>query len=997
MDGAGKPCYNAGKSPLDCLMKKLSLLSLLFLPMAGGVLYAQAPALPAPVADEAASHAPLQADPQLISGTLENGMRYLIRPTKEPAGQASMRLYVNTGSLNESEETKGISHFIEHMVFNGSRHFKRGELIPAMQKLGLGFGGDANAYTGLLQTVYMLDLPNLRPETVDFALTIMRDFADGATLTDDAIDHERGIIVSELKARDSESYRAGIAMLRHLVGGSRVPDYLPIGTEDVIRHCPYETIRQYYRDNYAPERLTFIISGDVDPQQAEEWVRQHFSSMEARPNPARPAIGSPSHLGPAYSLIPNAETANCTLTLAVVNKWQQREDTLEQRVADLPLQLACNMLNRRLSRITRAADSPFLSAIVSPREEIYEAAELFTLALRCQPEQWTKAFARAEQELRRAATFGFSEAELQEAIAALRANCRRSAETWETIPADTVAEELVATLSEKRLFTAPQEDARAFAAGVARILADPELCRQALHQAYDIKRARLSLSGNLPADASELTLASVYGSLLSTEVAPQEEQKLAPFAYDTIGPEGSIVHQQTYDDLGVTTLTLSNGVRVNLKPVDFVKGSIAVRAAVDGGAMRLTHTPALAHLADAVMNQGGLEAHTADDMNRLFAGNNVRSSFGMDEERFLFSGDTSPQELELQCKLLCASILHPGYRPDGEVKLKRALPAFFRTLTTTPAGAYAQQSARQLFGEDQRFLTPTPEQFDAVDTAQVKAAMEPWLNQGAMEVTLVGDFVVEDVLPIIARTFGAMPQRSPEFAPLTEAERAVNFRPWGQREFLRYNTELDKTIVTQVRHAGNGRDMHRNRRLIVLTAIVKERLFDAIRAELGESYSPSVRMEARSNYTQAATITASSYGVKRNREKVTAAMDVVFADMGQGNISEDEFQQALRPYIADADEYYRQPVFWEIMLTRLQSDPQQLDLLRDLREDARNISLEEIRALAREIFGNPEQANYYFTVPQDYKVPGEAAEEEPETPAPAEPDAPAEASDKKKA
>ncbi len=687
--------------------------------------------------------------------------------------------------------------------------------------------------------------------------------------------------------------------------------------------------------------------------------------MEKRPAPARPAIGTPETQEAGSCIIPNAESANSTITLSIVSPWRPKEDTLEQRVADLPLQLACNMLNQRLTRLSRQADSPFLSATVVAQDELYQAAELFTLSVRSHPGQWQAALARAEAELRRAATFGFSEAELREALAALQADCRKSLETWETISAKTVAEALVATLADKLLFTTPAEDIRAYTAGIARILATPSICRVALQNAYEGDRARLSLAGKVPEGLSAETLTATYRSLRQQEVTPAEEQQLAPFAYNDIGEAGSVVNQQVYEDVGITTLTLSNGVRVNLKPIDFRKGNIAVSAAVDGGSLRLAHTPALAHMANAVMTHGGLEAHSTDDINRLFVGNNVEYRFSMDEERFIFSGNTSPRDLELQCKLLCAAILHPGYRDEGERQLRRNLPAFFRSLETSPSGAYAQQSIPLLFGQDARFLTPTPEQFAAVDTAQVKAAMEPYLKEGAMEVTLVGDFSAEEVLPILERSFGALPRRSPEFTPLSEEERRVEFRPWGQREFLRYNTGLDKTIVTQVRPAGNGQDLHRNRRLAVLTAIVRERIFDTIRAELGESYSPRVTFEPRKGFENAATITASSYGVKRNREKVTAAMDIVFSAIGQGQITPEEFQQALRPYIADADESYRKPAFWEGGLARLQSDPRQLDLLRDFREDARDITLEEIQQLAREIFGNPERVNYYFTMPQE--------------------------------
>ena len=180
-------------------MNKKYALILIALAMAAPSVSTAQQAAPAPAAQEQVQTGELlKEDPKLIKGKLPNGVSYMIRPTAEPAGRACLRMYVNTGSLNETAEYSGVSHFLEHLVFNGSRHHKRGELIPAMEKLGLGFGGDANAYTSLLQTVFMLDLPKLDEKTVDFAFTTMRDFADGATLEPSAIEHERGIVISEL-------------------------------------------------------------------------------------------------------------------------------------------------------------------------------------------------------------------------------------------------------------------------------------------------------------------------------------------------------------------------------------------------------------------------------------------------------------------------------------------------------------------------------------------------------------------------------------------------------------------------------------------------------------------------------------------------------------------------------------------------------------------------------------------------------------------------------
>ncbi len=949
-------------------MNAKHLSALLALPALSGALACAQEAAQAPAASsaEAAAESPLQPDPQLHCGALENGLRYIIRPTKEPAGQASMRLYVETGALDELPETSGISHFIEHMVFNGSRHFRRGELIPTMQNLGLGFGGDANAYTGMEHTIYKLDLPNLRPETVEFALTILRDFADGATLADEDIEHERGIIISELKARDSEASRADIEMMHKLVGGTRVPEFQPIGSEEVIRNCPAETIRQYYREHYVPSRMVLIITGDVSPETAGQWVKQHFASMESRPTPQRPAVGTPEDMGAGCFIVPDASAANCRLMLAVVNPWKQRPDTLEQRVEDLPLELACAMLNRRLGRLARRADSPFLSASAIPREDACGAAEIFSLSLSTRPEQWQAGLAAAEAELRRAALHGFSATELNEVIAAIGARTRKSMETWERASAQTIAEGVLASVTSKSIFTAPAEEARVYAVGIRRVLANPVLCREALAAAWEADRVRLMMGGRIAEGATPEGLAGAYASARQQDVAPLEEKQLTPFAYDHIGEPGRVVAQQYHEDLGITTLTLSNGVRVNLKPMGAGMGRIYMSAAVDGGMMRLPRIPALAEVAQAIMSKGGLEAHSAEDISRMFAGHNVGCTFAMDDERFVFNANTTPRDLELQCKLLCASIMHPGFRPEGELLLRRSLPAFFRSIETTPEGAFSEQAPKSFMAENARFLVPTAEQFAAVDAAAVKAALSPFLEKGALELTLVGDFKVDDVLPLLERSFGAMPQREAEFSPLPEGARQLEFQPWGKSEFLRYDTALDKTLVAHVRPAGNGRDLRRNRRLAILRNIVGGRLFGSIRAELGESYSPTVQLDLRQGYENAATFTAMSHGVKGNREMVVAAMEHAFASVGRGEIMEEEFSQAMRPYLADAEQAWRRPAFWMGNMIRLQSDPQALELLRCFRADAASITLEEIRQLAMEIFGSGNAGgNWYFTVPQD--------------------------------
>ena len=945
-------------------MKYQSILPILTLTISSPLLCAQGTEAPVSHQQEAETLAELQTDPQIVQGELPNGVKYIIRPTAEPQGRASVRLFVNTGSLDEQEHEKGISHLIEHLVFNGSRTFKRGDLIPTMQRLGLGFGGDANAYTSLLETVYMLDLPNLNDETVDFAFTIMRDFADGATLEDSAIDHERGIVKSELYARDSASYRASIAMLRHAAPGTRLPDYLPIGTEEVIMHAPHEVFRNYYRTHYVARNMTVVVTGDFEPATALGWVEKHFGSMVDTPPAPRTAPSTGEYPGAADIVVENPENAHTSVSMMVSTPWKEEPDTARQRIEDLPLELACAMLNRRLSRMAREQDSPFLQANVSC-DEMYRTVNVFDLGVSANPDKWEAAFETALVELRRACIYGFNQSELAEIVASAKASFQRQQSGWDTVDAANMANRLVDALSENARMTTPQENERIFTAGVREIMQNPDLCRQALEKEFDTGRARLTLSGANVKGISSTQIRELFNKVMQLEITPPAAEEKPVFAYTKIGEPGQIEQQAVIEDLGITTLTLSNGIRINLKPVDFVKGGISISACIDGGTLRLSQIPGLAQMAGQVMQQGGLEAHTVTDLEKIIAGHNVNVHFGMGSDRFQVSGNTTAADFEMQCQLMAAAILYPGFRNDGEIKLRRQLTSIYNRYETTPNGAFSKQAPKAIYGNDARFTIPEQQEIENCTTDMAKAALTPWLQKGAMEISIVGDFSVEEVLPVLQRTFGAMPERLREFIPLSKDETSVSHAKWGQRTFIPYSTDLDKTIVTQIRPCGDGMDQHRNRRLAVLTSIVRQKLFDGIRAQLGETYSPSVSLNTNATLSNAATLSTASAGVVSNRVKVNSAMDAILIDLGQGKITQEDLDCALRPFITRTQKNLRTIGYWESALSRLQSDSRQLPLIRNIMEDVQSISLEEIQQLAREIFAPQDTVNYFFTMPEE--------------------------------
>ncbi len=906
--------------------------------------------------------APLSQDEKLTKGRLENGFSYIIRPTAEPKGRASLRLYIEAGSLDETKEISGISHFLEHLMFNGSRNFKRGELIPAMQTRGLGFGGDANAYTSLLETVYMLDLPSLEGDTPDFALTVMRDFCDGATLTDEAIDKERGIIMSELSSRDSLSYRTSIKLLEQITRGARASHFLPIGTPEMIQGAPYAAFRKYYNEYYTPDRQTLIITGDIDKAQAEDWVKKHFSSMAPRKGAPRPALGVPQ-TDASVCVVPNSESALSSIAINIPSVWTLKPDTIEQRMADLPLNLAIKMLNTRFSRMAKDADSPFLQASVS-QSDVIRTSEVFGASAVAKPELWQKALTALENETRRAAEFGFQPQEVKEAVAALSLAHDNAISSWSTYSGQAMAKTLIDDLGEGDVMTSPMEDKRAFVEGLKLIMADLDLCRSALAAAYDESKASLSLSGTLAPNANEEVLKKSFEAACTQKLSAPVKMEELVFAYDKIAKPGKIVQRAELADIGVTTLTLSNGIRVNLKPVDFDKGSISVVAALDGGVLALPRTSGLALFASSVMGTGGLEAHSMEELKSLLAGKKLGMSFELANEHMNFSGTTRIEDLEMQCQLLAAMILHPGYRPEAEMMLRRMISTVYNRMETTPDGSLKLEGMRKIFGDDPRLVFPSQDELEALSTTDVKAALAPLLKDGAIEVSLVGDFKVEEVLPILERSFGSMPARKAQFAPLSAEQRAVSLQMEPDATLLPYKTEIDKTQITQIRPMGDGMDIKRNRRVAVLSAITRDKLFDGIRAVLGEAYSPSVRYIANAELSQAAYMTVTSLGVERNYEIVNDAINSILSEMGQDSITKEDFERAIRPILTSLDKKQRQTSFWVSAINRLQSDPDKLADLREELADAATISHEEIVELAQEVFGKSKSYQQFIIVPE---------------------------------
>jgi len=400
-------------------------------------------------------------DPRVRFGVLPSGMRYALMKNATPPQQAALRLWFDTGSMMEADDQQGLAHFLEHMAFNGSKNVPEGEMIKILERHGLAFGADTNASTGLDETVYQLDLPKTDDATVDTSLMLLREAASELTIAPEAVDRERGVVLSEERTRDSPGYRVAIKSMGFQMEGQLPPNRIPIGKTEVLKTAPAQRIRDYYEAYYRPERAVLVAVGDFDLDAMEAKIKARFGDWTAKgPAGANPDIGKVARRGETAKVIvePGAP-------LSVQLSWAGTPDGLIETkatdVRDTLRNLGFAVLNRRMQALSRAADPPFIAGGAFAGDQ-YGAVRMTTLGATAQPGRWREALSALDQEQRRAVQYGVRQDELDREIASMRSSLVAAVSGEATQRTTTLAGGIIGTLGDGETVTSPSQNLAAF-------------------------------------------------------------------------------------------------------------------------------------------------------------------------------------------------------------------------------------------------------------------------------------------------------------------------------------------------------------------------------------------------------------------------------------------------------------------------------------------------------------------------------------------------------
>ena len=328
--------------------------------VASSVASAQAPATATPQTAALTQQIPL--DPTITTGKLPNGLQYFIRTTKRPEKRAELRLVVDVGSIVEDADQQGLAHFVEHMAFNGTKHFPKQETVAFLESLGMRFGPSINASTSFDETVYMLQVPTAKPEVMDRAFLILEDWAHGQSFDPVEIDKERGVIKEEWRIRRGAGARMQDQQLPVLLKGSRYAERIPIGTMEVIDNFKHDRLKKFYTDWYRPDLMTVIAVGDFDPAAVEKMIRSHFESIPAvKGMKPRPSFPVPDHPGTLYAIATDKEATSASIS--VYSKMDARDPrTVGAYREQIVERLYAAMMGARFSELAQKPDAPIVGA-----------------------------------------------------------------------------------------------------------------------------------------------------------------------------------------------------------------------------------------------------------------------------------------------------------------------------------------------------------------------------------------------------------------------------------------------------------------------------------------------------------------------------------------------------------------------------------------------------------------------------------------------------------
>ena len=777
----------------------------------------------------------LPVDPAITIGQLENGLTYYIRPNSFPEDEVYLRLVVKSGSVMEDDDQQGLAHFFEHMAFNGTEKYPENKVIDFLEKNGIAFGPDLNAYTSYDRTVFMLNIPGGKPELVDQSVEILSQWAGAVKLDIEDIDPERGVVIEEWRRSQGGQERLQDFELEKLLEGSRFAVRSPIGKVEILQHFTRDTLVRYYKEWYTPDRMAVMVIGNIDTQAVKKSIETYFAPLKNNKNQRSIDMSIPIAPGTRSWVKTDPEALDNQFNLYIKVPFQQDVTAGEYRNT-IVRTLFCNMLSDRLNQKRQVQNPPYMSAACG-YSRLFSSGCIYNLSVSLKDDGIQDGIKAAVDEVARAAQHGFTETELEREKADLFSFIETAYNEQDKTHSSSLINEYTRNFMENEC--------------IPGIAVEYELYKQflptiTLAEVNSFVQNLLKTDGRVLVatgkeksfgDFSDTELLKMVESSLASDQKPYIDIALKESLIDNLPEPGKIVSDRTDRKTNVNTLKLSNGAEIVLLPTEYKNDQILFSAISEGGSSLVSDSQwASSSIACPLVNNSGLGQFSKKELDQMLKGKNISISPFIETYSEGFTGSSTKRDLETMFQMLYLYFTAPRFDQEAYSSYMTRLETAIKSQEASPDAAFikalkelvTQNHKRGRFMDMEVYSEITFQ--DAADVFKSRFA-----DPGDFTFILVGNIDVETVKKLCCTYIASIQSKGGR-----EKWKDVGLRvPDGTKESSVYKgSDFRSQVLTMMK--GNYRYTEKeNIYLDAISYILDMRLREVIREKLGGTYSIS--------------------------------------------------------------------------------------------------------------------------------------------------------------
>ncbi len=708
----------------------------------------------------AADSDPLPIDSQVTVKRLPNGLAYYVRQNQKPENRAQLHLVVNAGSILETEKQQGLAHFLEHMAFNGTKNFEKHELINFLERIGMQFGADLNAYTSFDETAYRLEIPMDNADVLKKAFQVLEDWAHQITFDAEEIEKERGIVIEEWRTGRGARGRLMDKQIPIIFHESLYAQRLPIGKPASIQSVDRKEFLDFYRKWYRPDLMAVIAVGDFDPRKIEALIIEHFGKLKNPPgSPKRATPLVPDHSGTLFSIETDPELSSTSVEIACKHPVSP-DGTASDYRRDLVNSFYSQLLNQRLGERVQEANPPYLGASVS-KSRMVRGKEMASQRAAVKEGLYAEGLKALLLESRRARRDGFTASEFERAKTQTLRAYERAYEERDKTASSSYAREYVSHFLQGEPIPGIGEELRLTRRFLSEITL-AEVNRAGDQWITETNRVILfsapEKSGRKPPTEQEIL--AVIKEAEGAEIAAYEDGvSEAPLMATTPTP-GKIVSEKKHEEVDTVEWVLSNGARVLLKPTTNKNDLILMNAFSPGGHSLASDKDYLsAAMGAGIIGQSGLGSYDLIQLRKKLSGKIASVGASIGEQSEELNGSASPKDLETWFQLMHLTFTAPRADEKTFQSYLTRIKVGIENRDRNPQVVYGDAISKALYGEHPRHRPMSLELIKELDReAALRIYRERFANAGDFTFVFVGAFKPAQLRPLIETYIASLPK-----------------------------------------------------------------------------------------------------------------------------------------------------------------------------------------------------------------------------------------------